>query len=82
LCCARRFNRLWGLANVVFELHYNETNSWKEWLKTNVGMEDAYARKLRTISDVFGKISKAQETRAINIGSVWPHKSNKKPAHY
>jgi len=47
--------------NVAFELHYNETqaglrtDSWKEWLKTNVGIGDSCVRKLRTISDVFGK---------------------------
>ena len=47
--------------NVAFEFHYNETqaglrtDSWKEWLKTNVGIGDSYAQKLRTISDVFGK---------------------------
>ena len=46
--------------NVAYELHYNtqaglRTDSWKEWLKTNVGIGDSYARKLRTISDVFGK---------------------------
>ena len=47
--------------NVAFELHNNEslagkqTDSWKQWLETNVGVGDSYGRKLRTISAVLGK---------------------------
>ena len=48
--------------NVAFELHFLETMhgkqtlSWKEWLQENVGIEDSYARKLRSIFRCFGKI--------------------------
>jgi len=47
--------------NIAFELHNNEsvagkqTDLWKQWLETNVGVGDSYGRKLRTISAVLGK---------------------------
>lgn len=46
--------------NIAFELHNIEkqagkiNSTWKEWLETNVGIQDSYARKLREITKILG----------------------------
>jgi len=64
--------------NVAFELHYNETQaglrtySWKEWVKTKVGIGDSYAQKLLTISDVFGKYTGFRKL-GLSLSEVYGH---------
>ena len=50
--------------NVAFELHYRDklagriSVSWKEFIDTEIGIKESYARKLREIASLLGKFSR------------------------
>ena len=64
--------------NKAFELHYVEklagtVPTWKEWVKTEIGIQDSYARKLREIAKLLGSYPRFRSL-GLSFSQVYQHR--------
>ncbi len=65
--------------NIAFDLHTREKiagnikGTWKEWLETNVGIQDSYARKLRAVATLLQDYPRFRQL-GLTFSEVYQHR--------